>query len=390
MKGEALRTTIHQLFQVILTRSSHVELVFICPEPSCGDTTGNRSVSLTNGLTSCWRCNKGGKFVPWARRLGYPVVDSAKAMARPIEEIDLSMYVPPRNPTPPVRAVDLPHGFTACAKAPRSVYTELIGEMAVAKNLFPQDVIDAGVGFTKKDNEWEKYAIFPVTEYGETVYYQGRTYIDEPDKQTKKFPSAQVLKYGSKYWVYGIDEVKSQRPETVIVVESILNVLSLRWLLKEKGITAVVPVAVFKHTMSHPQVAKILRHDCVKEICLLYDHDASKRAWDRAPLISDQVNLTIANMPLGSGGKKTDPNDDVHAAFKAFRNRVTYSQVRSNAFMYDAEFFRRDRYSTVIPTELPVGYHALDSVAASLEEFQSKRPEPVDFMGDEEEFVDEN
>lgn len=320
MTGENLKDTVNRLFTVVRPRSSSHELVFICPEPTCGDQSGNRSVNLRTGKTGCWRCNKGGDFVIWARRMGH-VIEDDRPTAQPLESIDITGFIPLSDPAPPVMEVTLPKGFIPCSEKPHSVYSQLIGEMAETKNLTIEDFFEAGVGYTKTPGLWEPYAIFPVTEYARTVYYQGRTYVDVPGESTKRFPSRHELRYGSKYWVYNIDEVKTLKPPVVIVVESILNVLSLRRFLREHGILGVVPVAVFKHSVSRHQALKLFSHDSLEEVCLLYDHDASRMAWDKSQLLSDRLKLTIAEMPPGENNKRNDPNDDVVAAFKAFEER---------------------------------------------------------------------
>ena len=328
MKGEQLKTTVNALFQVIRERSTSQEIVFICVEKSCGDTTGNRSASLVNGKTSCWRCGKGGDFVRWARRLGY-IVGDEQVQSAPVDEIDLSCDLPGKDPLPPVLDIKLPDGFIPCSARPNSVYTQLIGEMAVAKRLTLDDFLEVGVGYTRRDPRWEPYAIFPVTEHGRNVYYQGRLYHAEPGVKTKKFPSRTEVKYGAKYWLYGLDEVKRLKPNTVIIVEAILNVLSLRRYLRFINVTDVVPVAVFQHSISQAQVQKLLAHTCVEELCLLWDHDASQRSWDKSPFLCNKARLSIAEMPLGAGGEKTDPNDDVEAAWRAFEDRTPFQPDRA-------------------------------------------------------------
>jgi hypothetical protein len=87
LRGSALKAIVEDLFQVVKDRSTNTELVFVCPQPGCGDNTGNRSVNLQTGKTNCFRCNKGGDFAKWARWLGYVIDDAGAANAVPIEEL---------------------------------------------------------------------------------------------------------------------------------------------------------------------------------------------------------------------------------------------------------------------------------------------------------------
>ena len=307
-------------FKVVSERSTSSEIVIICEQ--CGDTTGNRSVSVKTGLTNCFRCNVGGSFVWWARKLGYQIEDDLLPKnAAPIEHLNFNPSVDQRELLPVVADIKLPEGFTYCHAKPDSIYTKLIGKMAARKNLATVDFLEAKVGYTKICTKWEPYAIFPVTEYGRTVYYQGRTYVDVPGESTKLFPNRQEAPYGARYWIYGIDELRASKAPVAIVVESILNVLSLRRYMLENGLTGAAPVCIFKHYLSKPQARKLMQVKAVKEICLLYDHDAIQASWQKSPLLIDRVKTSVAEMPPGPGGEKNDANDDPAAAWQAFENR---------------------------------------------------------------------
>lgn len=324
--GPSLKQEIENSFEIIRARSNQNELTFICPQPGCGDTNGNRSVNLKNGKTNCWRCNIGGDFIAWAKRLGlrFSNAEEGSSTLSLKQLFDIKPEV--RSILPVVAEVKLPKGFTKLTDEPDSVYTRLIGEMAVRKNLLPEDFIEAGCGFVR-EGMWEPFAIFPVVEYGTVVYYQGRTYAEEPGDRTKKFPSNSEVKYGAKYWIYNIDEARAKKAKTLIVVESILNVLSLRWYLREQKIEDVIPVAAFKHKVSLEQFFKLSRITSVKEVCLLFDHDAIAESWADAIKFTNKFKITVAEMPLGDGNKKLDPNDDVVTAWKAFNERKSFGRA---------------------------------------------------------------
>jgi hypothetical protein len=328
MVGTRIKEIVEELFTVIRNRSTEEEMVFVCPVPGCADETGNRSVNLKTGRTNCWRCNKGGDFAKWLHFLGY-AVEEGETPSKALDQMDLQPWAPQAKQSVIVRDIPLPLGFHRCADYPRSVYTQLIGEMAVRKHLQLEDFIAVGVGFTLDDPKWEPYAIFPVFDYGRTVYWQGRTYDDVPGESTKRFPNRTEAPYGAKYWVYGIDELRESKTPVVLVVESILNVLSLRRYMREKGCSGVTPVCVFKHYLSTPQARKIFDLPFVKEVCLLYDHDATLSAWQRSPRVSDRGLVTVAQMPPGFGGAKNDPNDDPAAAWKVFKARVRADRLNS-------------------------------------------------------------
>lgn len=326
MTGNTLKATVKSLFTVVRERSTDEEIVIICPQPGCGDATGNRSVSVKNGKTSCWKCNVGGDFVRWARRLGYSVEDNVSAAS--IKEV-INLRPEQRSILPVVTDVKLPEGFTKCRDSLKSVRTRLIGEMAVRKNLALQDMLDCDAGWTSKNPLWEPFTIFPVYEYGKVVYYQGRTYCDVPDETTKKFPSRHELKWGARYWIYNIDALMKHEARVALVVESILNVLSLKKLFRKLGIKHIVPVAVFKHAVSYEQYVKLSRVRHLEEVCMLFDHDAVALSWKDAQKFTNMFKITVAEMPAGEGNARLDPNDDVELAWNVFQQRHPYRLTRS-------------------------------------------------------------
>lgn len=327
MIGPLLKREIESTFTVVPHKCTPEELVFVCPE--CGDKSGNRSVNLKTSKTFCWRCNKGksnkGHFLAWARALGYTFSADNSNSSTPVDQL-LFADESANTVVPVLQAVDLPKGFTPIARTPKSVYTRLITDMARRKNLDYADFVEAGAGYTPDDPYWEPYAIFPVQEYTLTCYYQGRTYTDIPGETTKRFPSRKYVKWGAGYWVYNINEVREKRPEIVVVVESILNVLSLRKKLRQLGWDkTVVPVCVFKHSVSQVQAIKLFRCKGIKEFCLLFDHDAINETWRNVNALSNKMAVTVAEMPMKAGNKKLDPNDDVDAAIDAIEKRELYT-----------------------------------------------------------------
>lgn len=333
--GLLLKAEIQSTFEVVHGRCTSEEIVFVCPQPGCGDKTGNRAVNLKTGKTNCWRCNVAGSFLRWAKALGYRFENSDDISEDTIQALEQAQR---KSVLPLVQAVQLPKGFTPIAEEPNAIRSRYIVEMAVRKNLDRQAFEEANVGFTRDAPKWEEYAIFPVVEYGVIVYWQGRTYHDRPGESTKLFPSRDEVKYGARYWVYNIDEVRAKKANIVIAVESILNVLSLRRKLNELGWGNVVPVCVFKHRVSMEQALKLHNLKHVQEVCLMFDHDATAKAWESGRQLTNAFALTVAEMPPGPDNKKFDPNDDVEAAIDAFEKRKRYTLAEAVGQRFEVMF----------------------------------------------------
>ena len=319
MLSRATIALIHDHFDVVKDRSTPDELTIVCPQPGCADTTGNRSINIKSGLTNCWRCNVGGLFSRWAKSLGLEVDESSEGpgSVTDLDELADSIGTSERRGQFVV-SVELPRGFTRVEDDPYSAYSRLIEQMAVRKNLELQDLTQFGVGFTRTNPLWEPFAIFPVFEHGRVVYYQGRTYIDKPGEATKRFPSRSVVPVGSASFLHNLDTARKVEKPILIIVESILNVISLSKVFQG---THVVPVCCFKHALSKVQETKLLAIRGVQEVCIMFDADSHDAAVKTAAKLSQFKPASVAKIEPEAGRKTKDANDDVDAAVDAFANR---------------------------------------------------------------------
>jgi hypothetical protein len=314
-----LRRLLEQNFDLVKERSNDEEIVIVCPEPGCPDKTGNCSINVQKGIVHCWRCNISTHIVPFLTKHEIDFENESLedfTSDNPIENLEQSLDA---DKTPQIIDIELPKGFTLLSQEPDSIYVRLIAQMAQRKHLYLQDFIDIGAGFTRF-GEWEPFCIFPVYELNKLVYYQGRTYAPRfESSKTKRFPDKKDIPLGASNWLYGYDRIIQPRVKIVVIVESILNVLSLRWKFKCESITHVEPVAIFKHAISKIQMAKLLASSA-DEFCLMYDGDATVNAWEEAKKLSGNRLATVATMPIG-----TDANDDSNLAFERFNQREKFT-----------------------------------------------------------------
>lgn len=333
-------------FTVVKARCTVHEVVILCP--GCGDASGNRGVNVKTLATNCWRCGKGGGLVRWASGLGIHVDIEETAqqgveideMAAILEALDRQHEVV--KPSGYIPEVKLPTGFTRLEDEPDCVHARLIVKMAQRKGLDREDFYRAGAGFTRQSPRWEPFAIFPVFEWGRPVYYQGRTYVDRPGESTKQFPTREECPLSSRYWLYGLDEVAASGGH-VILVEAIFNVLSLRKEIARRGLTGIVPVAVFKHKLSSHQLTKLqkvsqrarLGGHPVASWSVMYDGrtrgevergdkgDALQSAYGDAAQLYDEITpVSVVELP-----DRVDPNDDPVTALDCFLAREPYQPL---------------------------------------------------------------
>lgn len=334
-----LRQLLEANFNAVAAKHRGDEFCIICPD--CDDKSGHRSVNLKTGATNCFLCHKGGHISRWLKQHGVDVDEVESAVTATgdwMEMFERLDNVCPRRTTLRGWTADakLPRGFTPLARIrpqpgkPENIYFTLIADMAARKHLDVEDLIAAGAGFTMDDPKWEPYCIFPVKAYGDLRYYQGRTYTDKPDLPTKRFPSKEYFPEGMTAHLYGFDEMRQDSCQRIIVVESILNVLSLRKKLAALGWHDVQPVCCWHSNVSATHWWLIGRNKQLKEVCIMFDHDAAAKAWKAADKFlsehTPRFKVSIAEMPA-TCGRTTDPNDDVEAAIRACESRRQFSQL---------------------------------------------------------------
>lgn len=325
MNPDKVRHEIAAVFQIVKERSSEDEICVICPVPGCPDKTGNRHINVRTLYTHCFRCprEQPNHVKTLFRLLGLAFED--QHVLEPAELAELLRGKPQKALTP-LQEVPLPEGFELLSENRNSCYWDFCRGMAERKHLEIEDLETACAGFTR-DGDWEPFCIFPVIEGPRVVYYQGRRYSDEGEEKTKKFPSKKQVPYGPSYWIYNLDALKPEGIELAIVVESILNTLSLKRRLRELELDhCIVPVCVFTHYISRSQVAKMQRYRHVKDWCLLFDSDSTDLAEETAMNLSAVLPTSVATMPHGknedgSVRETNDANDDVDAALQAAHER---------------------------------------------------------------------
>lgn len=156
----------------------------------------------------------------------------------------------------------------------------------MASRGIPKKVVDAArVGYCR-DGRWWGYLVFPVLDdEGNAVYWQARRFKNrEPKFYNPKASYKSEL-------VYRISPVV--RPKTIVLVESIINVLTL----ENMGIGKYLVMAILGKSMSETQLQYILRFEKrLKDIVVALDGDARREAveiaeklWAKNPHIASKI-----------------------------------------------------------------------------------------------------
>jgi hypothetical protein len=329
---EIVRREIAAVFEVVKPRSTPEEICIICPVPGCGDKTGNRHINLKTLRTHCFRClePQPNHVKTLFRLIGH---EFSQDHVLDVQELQEVLDGELRPALTPIQDIPLPAGFRRLSENRQSCYWRFCRDMARRKHLDIEDLEEAGAGFVR-EGLWEPYCVFPVYEGRHLVYYQGRTYTDDGFTLTKRFPSRQDVPYGMSFWIYNLDALANPAVRTVIIVESILNVLSLRRRLRQAGLSDYAAICTFTHRLSRPQVFKLDRYRHITEICVLFDSDSYGLAVQSAQQLDhlrDNLicRLSVARMPVGvnpdgSPRPTNDANDDVEAAWRAVAERQPF------------------------------------------------------------------
>src|ERR1700690_3430711 len=89
MSPGQIRTLVEANFEVVPGRSNEQEITILCG--LCRDSSGNRGINLTTGLTNCWRCGVGGTLKSYAARVGIELDLSGETTSATLEELEESL-----------------------------------------------------------------------------------------------------------------------------------------------------------------------------------------------------------------------------------------------------------------------------------------------------------
>lgn len=166
-----------------------------------------------------------------------------------------------------------------------------------SRSLNSQHIIDqAQIGYAKNGKYWG-YIILPIFDpEGKLIYWQGRRFKKREPKfwNPKSSKKSEIV-----YQLRG-----SSKPKTIIVVESIFNVLTLEsglFLSKDKKeLEDYVIIGTLGKGMSDYQKNRILLYEhSLKELWLALDPDALREAVDFARFVGTFAKVRIPKFPEG-------------------------------------------------------------------------------------------
>lgn len=161
----------------------------------------------------------------------------------------IEYHIPEAVKSAVVKDVKLPEEFEVIRELPKEVRSNLLAYLA-GRGLPKPIVYEANVGYCQTGKFWG-YIIFPVLdEDGHVEYWQARRY----KKREPKFRNPEYSRKSE--LVYRINPLAT-RPQRIIIVESVINNLTLASLSTRKDL----PIAIFGKTLSERQRDYILQFE---------------------------------------------------------------------------------------------------------------------------------
>jgi hypothetical protein len=249
--------------------------------PMCGDSEKKLYWNVDKGVGCCFHSE-----CPWFKDRGGVTEYRLKAY---FEKEGIEVVVPEVIRADLKSKLKLPEGFRTLKSMP-DYRSEPIYDYLDSRGLRRKIVNMARVGYVREGDLWG-YMIFPVFNFdGQVIYWQGRRFKNRKSKFYN--PTSSVR-----------DEILYQvrwprKPKTCIVVESIINVLTLE---SNWGEDDAVIMGTFGTSITEEQFYKILEYNgVIKEIVLALDPDALRVAFDFADRLGSIVpKIKVPMFPDG-------------------------------------------------------------------------------------------
>jgi len=248
--------------------------------PRCGDREEKLYWNTEKRVGCCFHSE-----CPWFKDRGGVTEYRLRAY---LSDQGAEVFIPEVVKAAPEADLKLPEGFRTLADMRRRD-SEPIYDYLDSRGLRKKILDRARVGYVREGKMWG-YIIFPVfNPDGEVIYWQGRRF----KKRKPKF-------YNPKSSIKGelVYQIRSERkPEYVVVVESIINALTL-----ESGWEGsdVVIMATLGKGLSEYQKSRILVYEkSVKELWLGLDPDAIRETLEFARYVGTFTKVRIPRFPEG-------------------------------------------------------------------------------------------
>jgi len=222
--------------------------------------------------------------------------------------------------------IGLPEEFKLLADLPRSLSEDLYSYLQ-HRGLVKKILNLAQVGYCSTGKFWG-YIIFPVfNQDGKLVYWQGRRY----KAREKKFLNPDSSHKSE--LLYRISAVA--KPRLIVLVESILNALTLENINCGKHRTGNLILALLGSSLSEAQLDQILLYErWIKQLVIALDPDAWHKAVDLAarlkPLLPD---VRLARFPAGQ-----DVNSlGREASWQAIYNAIPFTVQKRMQILHRVE-----------------------------------------------------
>lgn len=148
------------------------------------------------------------------------------------------------------------------------------------------------MGYSNLIPSLKDYVLFSVIEDGECRGYVARYIkkIAKDDKKTLRYKNDKGAKFSN--LIFGYDEIIENKTDTVIIVEGIIDKVTLDNVLELHKQDDIKAVCTFGKKISFSQTVKLLRKG-VKNIVLILDYDAIKEMKKHGQKLESHFNVKI-------------------------------------------------------------------------------------------------
>lgn len=307
-----------ELKSVLLNPRPNTRNHYISDCPYC-EKSKHFYINRSSQRWDCKKCGEEGNIVKLLHYLGKLFLlgefkslerSKIKLLSEFSENIETEEYE-----EPPIRK--MPLGFK------RVLSDEYLKSRRFKKINFQQNTI----GYSNLIPSLNNYVLFSVVEDGECRGYVARytKNISKDDKKTLRYKNDKGAKFSN--LIFGYDEIIENKTNTVIIVEGIIDKITLDNVLELNKQDDIKAVCTFGKKISFSQTIKLIRKN-VKNIILLLDYDAIKEMKKHGTRLESNFNVEIGFTMQKDINDSTE--EEIFNIFKNLKKPAEFNRLSVN------------------------------------------------------------